>query len=63
MLIFLGLIFWITITGANYPSRLLSNLFGMIQDKLLIFFDFINSPWWLTDMLVNRSLSNSSLGC
>jgi len=63
MLIFLGLIFWLTITGANYPSRLLSNLFGIIQDKLLIFFNFINSPWWLTDMLVNRSLSNLSMGC
>ena len=63
MLIFLGLIFWLTITGANYPSSLLSNLFGMIQDKLLIFFDFINSPLWLTDMLVNWSLSDLSMGC
>jgi len=63
MLIFLGLIFWLTIAGANYPSRLLSYLFAILQNKLLIFFNFLNSPWWLTDMLVNRSLSNFSLGC
>jgi len=63
MLIFLGLIFWITITGANYPSRLLSNLFCMFQNKLLIFFNNINFPWWLTDVLVNRCFSNFSLGC
>jgi len=62
MLIFLGLIFWLTITGANYPSRLLSNLFGIIQDKLIVFFNYINSPWWLTDMLVNRHVSNISMG-
>ena len=30
MLLFLGLIFWITIIGANYPSQILSNFFGFI---------------------------------
>lgn len=47
MILFLGIIFWITITGANYPSKMLSNFFGMIQEKLLIFFDVINAPDWL----------------
>jgi len=53
MLLFLGFVFWLTITGANYPSSLLSKWFGMLQDKLLIFLSYIHSPWWLTDMLVN----------
>ena len=39
MLIFLGLIFWITIIGANYPSQILSNFFNYIQDKLLYLFN------------------------
>ena len=52
MLLFLGVIFWLTITGANYPSGALSNFFGVIQEKLLIWFDIIGSPKWLTDVLV-----------
>lgn len=38
MLLFLGLIFWITVIGANYPSIVLSNFFGMIENKLMIIF-------------------------
>ena len=53
MILFLGVIFWITITGANYPSRLLSSLFGWIEGKLLLFFDMIHSPAWLTSLLVS----------
>ena len=53
MLLFLGFVFWLTITGANYPSSLLSKWFGMLQNKLLVLFNYIHSPWWLTDMLVN----------
>jgi len=53
MLLFLGLIFWITIVGANYPSQLLSNFFGAIQDKLYILFDSIHSPYWLTSLLID----------
>lgn len=53
MILFLGLIFWLTIVGANYPSELLSNFFSYIQEKILIFFNYINLPNWLTDLLVN----------
>lgn len=53
MILFLGLIFWLTIIGANYPSELLSNFFAYIQEKILIFFNYINLPNWLTDLLVN----------
>ena len=52
MLLFLGVIFWITITGANYPSQLLSNFFSFLQDKLYILFDNINAPDWLTGILI-----------
>lgn len=34
MLLFLGLIFWITIFGANFPSELLSKGLFFIEDKL-----------------------------
>lgn len=52
MLAFLGVIFWITITGANYPSELLSNFFSYLQEKLYILFDRMNAPDWLTGVLV-----------
>lgn len=52
MLAFLGVIFWLTITGANYPSELLSNLFSYLQEKLYILFDRMNAPDWLTGVLV-----------
>lgn len=53
MLLFLGLIFWLTITGANYPSSLLSDFFGFVQEKLLVFFQWIHAPKWLTGILVD----------
>lgn len=52
MLAFLGVIFWITITGANYPSELLSKLFSFLQEKLYILFEQWNAPDWLTGVLV-----------
>lgn len=52
MILFLGVIFWLTIIGSNYPSQLLFKLFNFLQSKLLIFFDFIHSPEWLKNMLV-----------
>ena len=52
MLLFLGIIFWITIIGANYPSDLLFNLFSKIQNKLINFAAYIHTPKWLSDMLI-----------
>ena len=40
MILFLGLIFWLTIVGANYPSELLFNLFNSIQSKLINFANY-----------------------
>ena len=53
MLLFLGIIFWITLVGANYPSEILSNFFTIIQQNLLKLFTYLHMPWWITDMLIN----------
>lgn len=44
MLILLGLIFWITAVGANYPSIWLSKGFDFLKIYLIKLFDFFNSP-------------------
>ena len=52
MILFLGIIFWITIVGANYPSEFLFNIFSYIQEKLIVFANYIHCPQWLSDMLI-----------
>ena len=52
MLLFLGIIFWLTIIGANYPSSLLSQFFAWIQEKLIIGAKAISMPNWLSDLLI-----------
>lgn len=47
-----ALIFWLTITGANYPSALLSSLFFSFQEKLTAAFMAVNAPQWLHGILV-----------
>ena len=53
MILFLGLIFWITIVGANYPSEWLFSVFNWLQDKLVHFANNVHCPIWLSDMLIN----------
>ena len=52
MLLFFALIFWITITGANYPSQILSNFFNLLEGKLVYLFESFNSPPWLIGVLI-----------
>lgn len=52
MILFLGLIFWLTIVGSNYPSQLLFSAFGWFQEKLFLFASWIHCPNWLSDMLI-----------
>ncbi len=52
MIFLLFLVFWITISGANYPSELLSKVFFALEDKITYFLNWINSPSWLHGMLV-----------
>lgn len=53
MLAFLGIIFWLTITGANYPSKLLSDFLGLIQENLVWLFEYFHAPDWLTGILID----------
>ncbi|WP_151733087.1 nucleoside recognition domain-containing protein ['Paenibacillus yunnanensis' Narsing Rao et al. 2020] len=52
MLAGLGLVFWITIAGANYPSSWLASLFGFIEGYLTAGFNAIHAPAWLHGVLV-----------
>ncbi|KEI10276.1 iron transporter FeoB [Clostridium sp. K25] len=52
MLAILALLFWITLTGANYPSEFLSTTFFKFEDKLTNWFTMINAPKWLYGVLV-----------
>lgn len=53
MLLFLGLIFWITIVGANYPSQILSHLFNWLEGKFILVFDYFKSPLWLKSIIID----------
>lgn len=53
MLGILGIIFWITIVGANYPSQLLSNGLFYLGDKLEALLGSLNCNPTVTDMAVN----------
>lgn len=53
MIAFLGIIFWITIVGANYPSQWLSHFFGFLQEKLVLVFDYFHAPAWLKGILID----------
>lgn len=53
MLVFLAALFWLTIIWANYPSKLLSNFFNFIQDKLIILFNMLHVPKLITEVFIN----------
>lgn len=52
MLLLLGIVFWITIEGANYPSQLLADILFGFEDKLSSFFVYLNAPEWLHGILI-----------
>jgi len=52
MIAMLGIILWITITGANYPSMLLAAGLFWVEDQLTALFSAINAPAWLHGLLV-----------
>lgn len=52
MLALLGIIFWLTLSGANYPSALLGRLLFGLQDRLSALFLHLGAPAWLHDLLV-----------
>lgn len=52
MLLLLGVVFWLTIVGANVPSRMLSDGLFWVQDRLTELFTYWNAPVWLHGALV-----------
>lgn len=52
MIALLGLIFWITIEGANIPSSLLAKGLFWIEGQLTVFFNRLGTPAWVHDALV-----------
>lgn len=53
MLVMLGFIFWLTIIGANYPSKFLSWMFGLGQEKLESLFIMWGFPQIVSSLLIN----------
>lgn len=53
MLVFLAFIFWLTISGANYPSELLSELFGRMQRGLDCILSGAGCPKQINELLVD----------
>ena len=53
MLLLFALIFWITISGANYPSQLLSNFLFYIGNCILSFLETVNAPLFLRELLIS----------
>jgi len=52
MILFFGVIFWLTIVGSNYPSQLLFNFFAWWQEKLILVATFLHLPEWISSMLI-----------
>lgn len=52
MLLLLGLVLYITMFLANYPSEALSRLFVYLEGKLVLLFELLGAPPWLTEALI-----------
>ncbi len=54
MLLLLGLVLWLTIIGANYPSAMLASLLlDTVHPILKEGTAFLNFPWWLSGFLID----------
>ena len=56
MIALLFLVMWITLSLANYPSMLLSDIFSFFGARLLSLFEYIGAPGWLCGVLINGML-------
>lgn len=52
MLGLLGIIFWLSITGANLPSQMIAAGLFWIEDRLTAFFIWAGTPSWVHGVLV-----------
>ncbi len=53
MILLLLFILWITISLANYPSELLSNLFSKIEEWLRMMFSYFDVPNWIRGVCID----------
>ncbi|MCC7491578.1 MAG: ferrous iron transport protein B [Fimbriimonadaceae bacterium] len=53
MLLLLGLVFWLTISGANVVSAALARGLFALEAPLAGLGDWLGAPWWLTGVLVH----------
>lgn len=51
MLILLGVVIWLTVSGANVVSEAIANLLFGIGDRGRALFNQIGIPWWITGFL------------
>lgn len=51
MVILLGIVIWLTVSGANVASEAIANLLFGIGDWGRALFDQIGMPWWITGFL------------
>ncbi|MDD2421753.1 MAG: nucleoside recognition domain-containing protein [Heliobacteriaceae bacterium] len=52
MFAMLAVVFWVTITGANYPSEVLATGLFWLEDRLTDLFTAMQAPGWLHGLLV-----------
>lgn len=52
MCLLLFFILWLTIAGANYPSRLLWEAFFWLEPRLLLMLEGLHAPAWLSGPLI-----------
>jgi ferrous iron transport protein B len=52
MLVMLGVVFYLTIAGANVPSSMLASFFSWIEGYLTFAFQAVHAPDWLHGILV-----------
>ena len=54
MVLMLGIVLWLTITGANVPSQMLATLLlTHVYNGLHVIFQALSSPWWLEGFLID----------
>lgn len=53
MIALLLVVFWLTITGANYPSQLLSDMLFALSDKLKQLLQALSASPWLCSLLID----------
>ena len=51
MLLGLAMVIWVTIVGANYPSRAIAFVLFSIEGGASALFNSLGVPWWLTGFL------------